>query len=217
MDTPSSRPKAIVAVTGDDPSRAAVLKRAASRRPCRAARRSSCGPRRRWQPLESPLPTDWSGDGEQEQFGDRLGPNDLVAAGARAARRPGRRAALERPESSLGVAAGHGRCRASRGLRDRTSTRTSCSSPPPTTDLLADLRTWAVRRSREHRTASASKPFRADPEPSPGGAPRSSRVSVAEYQPSSNRTKVASERPCPCQTPAVRCNRVTGGVPCRRP
>lgn len=32
-------------------------------------------------PLESPLPTDWSGDGEQEQFGDRLDPNDLEAAG----------------------------------------------------------------------------------------------------------------------------------------
>jgi hypothetical protein len=32
-------------------------------------------------PLESPLPTDWSGEGEQEQFGDRLAPNDLVAAG----------------------------------------------------------------------------------------------------------------------------------------
>ena len=32
-------------------------------------------------PLESPLPTDWSGDGEQEQFGNRLGPRDLEAAG----------------------------------------------------------------------------------------------------------------------------------------
>ena len=32
-------------------------------------------------PLESSLPTDWSGDGEEEQFGDRLGPNDLMATG----------------------------------------------------------------------------------------------------------------------------------------
>jgi hypothetical protein len=32
-------------------------------------------------PLESPLPTDWSGEGDEEQFGDRLGPNDLIAAG----------------------------------------------------------------------------------------------------------------------------------------
>ena len=32
-------------------------------------------------PSESPFPTAWSGDGEEEQFGDRLGPNDLMAAG----------------------------------------------------------------------------------------------------------------------------------------
>jgi hypothetical protein len=32
-------------------------------------------------PFESPLPTDWSGDGEEEQFGSRLDPNDLEAAG----------------------------------------------------------------------------------------------------------------------------------------
>lgn len=35
-------------------------------------------------PLESPLPTEWSGHGEEEQFGDRLGPNDLEAAGRQA-------------------------------------------------------------------------------------------------------------------------------------
>lgn len=32
-------------------------------------------------PLESPLPTAWSGDGTEEQFGDRLDPGDLEAAG----------------------------------------------------------------------------------------------------------------------------------------
>jgi len=32
-------------------------------------------------PLESPLPTNWSAEGEQEQFGSRLSPNDLEAAG----------------------------------------------------------------------------------------------------------------------------------------
>jgi hypothetical protein len=32
-------------------------------------------------PFESPLPTAWSGDGEEEQFGNRLDPNDLEAAG----------------------------------------------------------------------------------------------------------------------------------------
>ena len=32
-------------------------------------------------PLESPLPTGWSSDGTEEQFGDRLDPGDLDAAG----------------------------------------------------------------------------------------------------------------------------------------
>lgn len=31
--------------------------------------------------LESPLPTNWSGQGQQEQFGDRLDVDDLEAAG----------------------------------------------------------------------------------------------------------------------------------------
>lgn len=33
--------------------------------------------------VASPLPTDWSGHGEAEQFGDRLTPSDLEAAGRR--------------------------------------------------------------------------------------------------------------------------------------
>jgi nucleotide-binding universal stress UspA family protein len=32
-------------------------------------------------PLESPLPTGWSADGTEEQFGDRLDPDELEAAG----------------------------------------------------------------------------------------------------------------------------------------
>jgi hypothetical protein len=32
-------------------------------------------------PLESPLPTNWSAEGEEEQFGRRLSPNDLEATG----------------------------------------------------------------------------------------------------------------------------------------
>jgi len=32
-------------------------------------------------PLESPLPTNWSAEGEEEQFGSRLSPKDLEAAG----------------------------------------------------------------------------------------------------------------------------------------
>ena len=81
MTAPTPHPAAIVAVTGDDATRGSVLKRAA------AVARDAGSTVILWDrdaagsPLESPLPTDWSGDGEQEQFGDRLGPNDLVAAG----------------------------------------------------------------------------------------------------------------------------------------
>jgi hypothetical protein len=32
-------------------------------------------------PLESPLPTNWSAEGTEDQFGTPLGPNDLEAAG----------------------------------------------------------------------------------------------------------------------------------------
>ncbi|HEY8437740.1 MAG TPA: hypothetical protein VIK65_03905 [Candidatus Limnocylindrales bacterium] len=81
MVDPMPRPAAIVAVTGDDERHAAVVKRAASVALTAGSTvilwdRDAAG-----SPLESPLPTDWSGDGEQEQFGDRLAPGDLVAAG----------------------------------------------------------------------------------------------------------------------------------------
>jgi hypothetical protein len=81
MVDPTPRPAAIVAVTGDDDRHAAVVKRAASVARTAGSTvilwdRDAAG-----SPLESPLPTDWSGDGEQEQFGDRLAPNDLVVAG----------------------------------------------------------------------------------------------------------------------------------------
>jgi hypothetical protein len=32
-------------------------------------------------PLESPLPTEWSAEGDEEAVGDRLGPDELEAAG----------------------------------------------------------------------------------------------------------------------------------------
>ena len=80
MPEPTPRPAAIVAVTGDEPH-PALLKRAAAVAHAAGSTvilydRDAAG-----SPLESPLPTDWSGDGEQEQFGDRLAPEDLVAAG----------------------------------------------------------------------------------------------------------------------------------------
>jgi hypothetical protein len=81
METPTPRYATIVAVARGDESHAAVRKRAA------ALARQVGSTLILWaadapiSPLESPLPTGWSGDGEQEQFGDRLGPNDLMAAG----------------------------------------------------------------------------------------------------------------------------------------
>ena len=79
--TPTPRPATIVAVTSAEGGPEAVLERAT-----KLARdagstvilwaRDASG-----SFLESPLPTEWSGDGEQEQFGDRLAPKDLVAAG----------------------------------------------------------------------------------------------------------------------------------------
>lgn len=81
MDQPTPRPAAIVAVTSHDDRHAAVVKRAS------AVARNAGSTVILWDrdaavsPLESPMPTDWSGDGEQQQFGNRLGPNDLVAAG----------------------------------------------------------------------------------------------------------------------------------------
>jgi hypothetical protein len=81
MESQTPRHATIVAVTTEDDSREAVRKRGA------ALARDAGSTLILWaadasiSPLESPLPTDWSGDGEEEQFGDRLGPNDLMAAG----------------------------------------------------------------------------------------------------------------------------------------
>lgn len=81
METPRFRPATIVAVTSDQPRHEVVRRRAA------AVARDAGSTIILWardaavSPLESPLPTDWSGEGEKEQFGDRLGPNDLMAAG----------------------------------------------------------------------------------------------------------------------------------------
>jgi hypothetical protein len=84
MDTPSPRHTTIVAVTSQDDAHASVRQRAAG------VARDAGSTVILWaidasvSPLESPLPTDWSGDGEQQQFGDRLGPDDLAAAGREA-------------------------------------------------------------------------------------------------------------------------------------
>jgi len=81
MESQTPRHATIVAVTTEDDSREAVRRRGA------ALARDAGSTLILWaadasvSPLESPLPTDWSGDGEEEQVGDRLGPNDLLAAG----------------------------------------------------------------------------------------------------------------------------------------
>jgi hypothetical protein len=81
MDHPMPHHATIVAVASEDDGHAAVRKRAAS------LARSAGSTLILWSAdaslsaLESPLPTAWSGDGDKEQFGDRLGPNDLEAAG----------------------------------------------------------------------------------------------------------------------------------------
>jgi len=81
MENPLPRYATIVAVTADDDTHATVRKRAAE------VARDVGSTVILWavdasvSPLESPLPTNWSGDGETERFGDRLGPNDLLASG----------------------------------------------------------------------------------------------------------------------------------------
>ena len=79
--TPLPRPATIIAVTSAEDLHSAVRKRAIDL--ARAAGSTVI----LWardadvSPLESPLPTGWSGDGEEEQFGDRLAPTDLEMAG----------------------------------------------------------------------------------------------------------------------------------------
>jgi hypothetical protein len=82
MDHPSPRHATIVAVTtAEDDRHAAVRRRAASIAGSAGSTVILWAADATTSPLEAPLPTDWSGDGEQERFGDRLAPNDLVAAG----------------------------------------------------------------------------------------------------------------------------------------
>jgi hypothetical protein len=77
-------PRTIVAVVGEDP-RYEPLRRLAERRALEdhatlifydldAGR----------DPLESPLPTEWSAEGTEEAVADRLGPDELEAAGRHA-------------------------------------------------------------------------------------------------------------------------------------
>jgi hypothetical protein len=78
MSTPRAT---IVAVTSKEPRHVPVLGRAAAAARERDAAVILFDLDADLGPLESPLPTEWSGDGEEAQFGNRLGVADLEAAG----------------------------------------------------------------------------------------------------------------------------------------
>ena len=74
-------PGTIIAVTSDDQRHRPVIDRAASLASETGATVILFDLDADLGPLESPLPTAWSGDGTEEQFGNRLSPGDLDAAG----------------------------------------------------------------------------------------------------------------------------------------
>jgi hypothetical protein len=73
--------RTVIAVTGEDdrfePVREAALDRARSEHATLILYDLDASE----SPLESPLPTGWSADGTEEEVGDRLGPEELDAAG----------------------------------------------------------------------------------------------------------------------------------------
>lgn len=75
------KPGTIIAVTSDEDRHRPVLDRAASLASETGATVILFDLDADLGPLESPLPTEWSGDGTAEQFGNRLSPGDLDAAG----------------------------------------------------------------------------------------------------------------------------------------
>lgn len=77
----TTRPSTIIAVTSKETRHVPVLNRAAALGKEAGATVILFDLDADLGPFESPLPTDWSGEGEQQQFGSRLDPNDLDAAG----------------------------------------------------------------------------------------------------------------------------------------
>jgi uncharacterized membrane-anchored protein len=86
METHRPRPATVVAVTSEQPGHASVRRRAAAIATDAGSTVILWYRSAEVSPLESPLPTSWSGESEEEQFGDRLGPDDLEAAGANRSR-----------------------------------------------------------------------------------------------------------------------------------
>lgn len=71
----------LIAVTSEDTRHRAVVDRAAALARQTGATVILYDLDADMGPLESPLPTEWSGEGEQEQIPDRLDPEDLEAVG----------------------------------------------------------------------------------------------------------------------------------------
>ena len=76
-----SKPSTIIAIAAEDDRYAHVRRRAIDRARATGATLLLFDVDARPSALESPLPTNWSGHGEEEQFGNRLSTDDLEAAG----------------------------------------------------------------------------------------------------------------------------------------
>ncbi len=76
------QPRTVVAVTREDDER--TLQKAAERALQDHATLILCDLDAGRDPLESPLPTEWSAEGTDEAVTDRLGPEELEAAGRHA-------------------------------------------------------------------------------------------------------------------------------------
>jgi hypothetical protein len=77
----TTKPSTIIAVTSKESRHLPVLDRAAALGKEAGATVILFDLDADLGPFESPLPTNWSGEGEEQQFGSRLDPNDLDAAG----------------------------------------------------------------------------------------------------------------------------------------
>jgi hypothetical protein len=73
--------RTVIAVTGEDDRYEPVRRAAIDRAAAEHATLILYDVDAETSPLESPLPTGWSADGTEEEVGDRLGPEELEAAG----------------------------------------------------------------------------------------------------------------------------------------
>jgi hypothetical protein len=94
---PTASTPTVVAVVAEDGRYAHVRKRAIERAREEGATLLLFDVDAEGSIFDSPLPTAWSGQGQEEQFGDRLNPNDLEAAG----RAPLARAVQEARDAGL--------------------------------------------------------------------------------------------------------------------